>query len=109
MAELARRAEAEKARRASETASAQPAHVSEEGLAVMSKNTATTRPYHWVMTLQAGDGRRVTTSGLFEVPAWMGRNEAYERLCEQEKSCYGLEDATVLFFSLEPNLLGGGR
>ncbi|MEW2458894.1 hypothetical protein [Streptomyces albus] len=94
LAELERRAEAEKARRA-ETASAQSPDLVE---------------FHWLATIQMGP-RLVTEDGVIgAVPGAHTRQPTtlavFDHLKEKYESGF-----TVLFFSLEPNQLAeaGGR
>ncbi|ASU83613.1 hypothetical protein CDO52_13145 [Nocardiopsis gilva YIM 90087] len=70
--------------------------------------------YHYVMTLQAPVGSAAavhTQSGTLTVPAGTTRAQVYTHVVEvvRRELPDGAGEPTVLFWSLEPNLLGGDR
>ncbi len=78
----------------------------------MTTTTDQTVAYHWVMTVQTADGRQATTDGTSRVIEGVHtRRQLYNSVYEQVKKHFGLNSVgtTVLFFSIEPNMLGGGR
>jgi hypothetical protein len=74
--------------------------------------TAQTVLYHWMMTLQSADGRQATIDGTQPVIEGVHtREQVYAALFPQVKEHFGLGNVgcVCLFFSLERNVLGGGR
>ncbi|WP_301124554.1 hypothetical protein [Streptomyces cacaoi] len=67
--------------------------------------------FHWIMTLQTGNGRQVTSDGTIPVRGGATRQQVCAQLHAAVEQHFGLTGGSViLFFSLEPdNLLAGGR
>jgi hypothetical protein len=61
--------------------------------------------YHWIMTWQSPPGVYRTQDGTVDLPPGMTRTEAFKWLFNQTA---GRDGACVLFFSLEPDDMGGG-
>lgn len=59
--------------------------------------------YHWIMTVQTGDGRQGTNDGRIDaIPGIHTHESTYTTVLKSMKQWIGAEDTTVLFFSLAP-------
>ncbi|MER6911128.1 hypothetical protein ABT354_05570 [Streptomyces sp. NPDC000594] len=66
----------------------------------------TTVSYHFIITIQSGNGGMATTDGTVSItPGAHSRMQAYTTLREQALAQYGMPSAVVVFFALEPNRL----
>lgn len=65
------------------------------------------REYHFVITVQASNGRggltTMTRDGI--VTEVSTREQALHRAWDEAEAAYGLTDAVVIYFFLEPNEL----
>ncbi|MFG3001900.1 hypothetical protein [Streptomyces sp. NPDC048340] len=63
--------------------------------------------YHFVLTLQTGDGVIVTQDGTIPInPGEYTRKTVFTALKEEVRAHFGISDsATVVFFSLAPNTI----
>ncbi|MEU3613474.1 hypothetical protein ABZ725_14320 [Streptomyces sp. NPDC006872] len=62
--------------------------------------------HHWVMTVQADDGRQGTTDGVINVvPGVHTREATYSEVLRAVKQWIGSDSVTVLYFALQPNQL----
>lgn len=76
----------------------------------MPETTTTDEPaevaYHWVMTVQTADGRQGTNDGLVNVaPGVHSCQSTYSEVLRAMKQWMGVDNVTVLLFSLQPNQL----
>lgn len=62
--------------------------------------------HHWIMTIQNGMAQH-TLSGDVDVDPGATRSEVYDGIYERALASSRFGKAIVLFFSLEPNELGG--
>ena len=77
------------------------------------KTTETTAPqadtpkpvkHHWIMTVQAADGRQGTSDGSIDVvPGLHTHASTYAVVLNGMKEWIGSTNVTVLFFALSPN------
>lgn len=67
--------------------------------------------YHWILTLQEqlpnGDLHIVTQHGTYGPQEGETRKDVYEKIRAHVASETRMSSPSVLFFSLEPNTLGG--
>jgi hypothetical protein len=57
--------------------------------------------YHWIMTIQSGNGRIATSDGSVNVtPGTHTRTQTYDLLLKDVRERFNLPDAVVLFFDL---------
>lgn len=63
-------------------------------------------PHHWIMTIQAENGRQGTSNGNIEVTPGVHTDEsAYSVVLNGMKEWIGSENVTVLFYRLTPNTI----
>jgi hypothetical protein len=65
--------------------------------------------YHWIITVQDGTGGAAMLSGTTGWDADETREDLYAQIYAHAEAEFGLHEPPVLFFSLEPNQLGGVR
>jgi hypothetical protein len=65
-------------------------------------------PHHFVITVATSNGQG-TLHGIHNAPEGETRQEAFESVLAYAAEKTGFRQPTVLFFSLEPNALGGPR
>lgn len=66
------------------------------------KQTSTS--YHWIMSIQASDGRMNTRSAVADVPSGFTRQQVFQFVVKQFTADYD-GPITILFFDLQPNRL----
>jgi hypothetical protein len=64
--------------------------------------------YLYVVTLQ-GNGKTITFKGIHKQQPGETREQAFDSVLAWAMQQSGITNPTVLFFSLEPNILGGAR
>lgn len=62
--------------------------------------------YHWIMTVRTNDGRQGSRDGRINVVPGVHTHEgSYETVRKLMEEWLGVDDLTVVFFSLAPNQL----
>lgn len=62
--------------------------------------------YHWIMTVQASDGRQGTSDGSIDAVPGASTDEAmYSAVLNGMREWIGAQNVTVLFYRLSPSAL----